>query len=68
MAGSYDAARRRRGVRQGRERGCWVYIPADELVKTGTELEAPPPDYRVWGNARGRVVLQLYKPRELAGG
>jgi hypothetical protein len=42
-------------------RGCYVYIPAEELAKTGHPLDAQPPAYRVWGASRGRIVLQLYK-------
>jgi hypothetical protein len=56
----YDAARRRRTVRRGRERGCWLYIAADELVKAGVDLDAPPPWYRVWGSRRGGLVVRLY--------
>ncbi len=59
--GQYDRARRRRSKRSGRQRGCWVYIPGEELAKTGHgELEQGPPAYRVWGSPRGRVVVQLY--------
>lgn len=57
--GIYDLARRRQSVRKGRERGCWVYIPKDELVKTGFG-EGDPPGYRVWGDRGGRIVIQLY--------
>jgi hypothetical protein len=59
--GRYDAAERRQGQRTGREKGCWVYIPAEELEKTGVTLDGPTPLYRVWGAPRGRVVVQLYK-------
>jgi hypothetical protein len=61
--GRYDSAARRQSRREGRERGCWVYIPAEELDKTGHGNGAPPPAYRVWGSTRGRIVLQLYKAR-----
>jgi hypothetical protein len=57
--GQYDRARRRRSKRSGRQTGCWVYIPGEELAKTG-HGEGEPPAYRVWGNDRGRVVVQLY--------
>lgn len=59
--GRYDDARRRKGVRKGRERGCWVYIAQDELAKTGADLDGAPPAYRVWAGPRGRVVVQLYR-------
>lgn len=59
--GRYDAARRRRSVRRGRERGCWVYIPAEELRKAG--IGDALPWYRTWGSAvRGaRVTVNLYR-------
>lgn len=59
--GRYDAARRRRSQRHGQEAGAWVYLPAEELLKTGIDLSGPPPAYRVWAGPRGRVVIQLYK-------
>lgn len=60
-AGRYDPAERRRGVRKGRERGCWVYIPLEELSKAGIDPNDPPPDYRIWGDERGGVVVRLYR-------
>ncbi len=62
VSASYDPLRRRRTVRRGRERGCWVYIPADELVAAGHDPSDPPPWYRVWGSKRG-VVLRLYREK-----
>ena len=59
--GRYDSGMRRQSQRNGRERGCWVYVPAEELVKTGVDMFGTPPFYRVWGNTRGRVVVQLYR-------
>ena len=58
---AYDAAKRRRSVRRGRERGCWVYIPLEVLLRAG--IDGPPPFYRVWGSAvRGaRVTVNLYR-------
>lgn len=58
--GSYDHARRRRTKRGGREAGCWIYIPADELERAGFEPGGDLPWYRVWDTPRG-VVLRLYK-------
>lgn len=60
VSGSYDYGRRRRAVRKGRERGCWVYIPAAELEAAG-RAEGGPPEYRVWGTKRGGVFVRLYK-------
>jgi hypothetical protein len=60
-SGSHDYAKRRRSVRKGRERGCWVYIVADELAKAGIRSFEPPPFYRVWGSPRGSVLVRLYR-------
>jgi len=59
--GQYDRARRRRSVRRGRERGCWVYIPQAELQKAGVDDVLP--WYRTWGSkVRGaRVTVNLYR-------
>lgn len=59
----YDHAARRASVRRGRERGCWVYVPREELAKTGHPLDGPPPHYKMWAGPRGRLVIQLYKER-----
>lgn len=65
--GSYDYARRRRTKRAGREKGCWLYIPQEELEKAGLAIEQlteaghdPLPWYRVWGSRRG-IAIRLYK-------
>ena len=63
--GRYDPAERKRGVRRGRERGCWVYIAADELVAAGFNPADLPPYYRVHGYQRsanaGSVIVSLYR-------
>ena len=52
---------RRRTVSRGRERGCWVYIPAEELAKTRLASDRPPPFYRLYGRTGGRtVVVELF--------
>lgn len=61
-AGKYDSGLRRRSVRSGRERGCWVYVPADELVRAGVDPSGPAPLYRTWGTPRGGVLVRLYSP------
>lgn len=61
MAGRHDSAARRRGNRSGRERGCWVYVPSEELAKAGIDLSGPPPFYRTWGSKSGSVLVRLYK-------
>lgn len=56
----YDAAARRRAVRSGRERGCWLYVPAEELAKAGLDPHGPPPFYRTWGSRSGGILARLY--------
>lgn len=57
----HDPARRRRARRTGREKGCWVYVPAETL-----EAQRIPTDaqvyYRTWGDPkRPRVMVNLYR-------
>jgi hypothetical protein len=59
--GKYDPARRRLAARRGRERGCHIYIAADELERAGFDPLEPPPFYRVWGSSRGGLFVRLYK-------
>lgn len=61
VAGKYDAMARRVSVRRGRERGCWIYVPMEELLKTGINPAEAPPFYRVWGRKGGSVMLRLYR-------
>lgn len=64
VAWRYDPAVARRGVRRGRERGCWVYIPRDELEAAGIPIDAPPPWYKTTGahsrKSSHRVFVNLY--------
>jgi hypothetical protein len=62
-AGRYDDGARRQSSRSERKRGCYIYIPAEELLKAGIDLEGPPPLYRTWGRSRGTVLVRLYKER-----
>lgn len=65
IAGRHDAAARRLSQRRGRERGCWVYISAEQLAASGLNPADPPPRYRIWSGQRGRHVVTLYpEPRE----
>ena len=61
---AYDPGVPRRGVRRGRERGCWVYIPAEVLREAGLPLDDPPPTYRLQGRRRSAhghtVFVNLY--------
>lgn len=61
VAGRYDSGERRRATRSGRQTGCFIYIPAEELAKAGIEPGGNLPWYRVWGSSRGSVVVRLYK-------
>lgn len=61
QSGRYDAQERRRAVRQGRQKGCSIYIAAEELLKAGIDPDGPAPRYRVWGTARGGVFVRLYR-------
>lgn len=60
VSGRHDDAERRSSQRQGREKGCWVYIPMVELVKAGIDPDGPAPFYRTWGDKRGSVIVRLY--------
>lgn len=61
----YDPAARRRGKRAGRERGCWIYLPAVELEAAGFDPGIGPPWYRLVGHRRsaraGTVLVSLYR-------
>lgn len=61
----YDLAVRRQAKRSGRERGCWIYIPQEELQACGPEwANGEPPFYRTWGApGRGRVMVSLYREK-----
>lgn len=51
---------RRKGIRRGRERGCWLYVTAEQLEKAGY---GPVPFYRTWASTGGRMVVQLYRAK-----
>lgn len=57
----YDSNARRKSTRKQREKGCWLYVPADELRKAGIDPDGPPPLYRVWGSAGGGLRARLYR-------
>lgn len=61
--GRYDALLRRQSIRRGREKGCWLYIPAEELVASGYDPNGPAPFYRVWAGTRGGLRVRLYRER-----
>jgi hypothetical protein len=59
--GRHDAAARRKAQRRGRERGCWVYISAEQLARGDLASDAFVPWYRIWGGPRGRYIVTLYR-------
>jgi hypothetical protein len=66
--GQYDQAKRRKGIRRGRERGCWVYVPAEELEGAGLDPSSDePPYYRLYsrrrkaGSAPGGSMIQWFR-------
>jgi hypothetical protein len=65
MAGQYDPAQRKRATRGGRDRGCRVYIAADELIRAGFDPQGEPPYYLCRGYQRSRnghsVIVSLYR-------
>jgi hypothetical protein len=61
-----DLAHEHRSVRRGRERGCWVYIPAVVLREQGVDTTKPPPSYRIWPGRKKTVLVQLYEREEEA--
>ncbi len=63
--GRHDARARRRSQRQGRRKGCFVYITAEDLVDAGFNPADPPPFYLTAGHQRSRnagsVIVSLYR-------
>lgn len=61
--GQHDPAQRRRALRKGREKGCSIYIPAEQLRRLGFEDGDPAPWYRTWetSDGRPRLVVNLYR-------
>jgi hypothetical protein len=48
VPGRHDTGLRRKATRTGRQRGCLVYIAAEELLLAGIDPYADPPHYRVY--------------------
>jgi hypothetical protein len=59
-SGRHDAGLRRQSTRKGRERGCSLYIAAEELQAAGIDLDGLPPRYRVWAGRKRTLVVSLY--------
>lgn len=58
--GRHDTAARRRALRKQREKGCSIYIAAEQLQAAGVDPNGPAPFYRVWAGERGRFIVTLY--------
>jgi hypothetical protein len=64
IAGRHDTAARRRTTRGGRDKGCRVYIAAEQLEAVGIDPNGPRPWYRIHPGAkekRGRFIVTLYR-------
>jgi hypothetical protein len=57
----HDPARRRRSTRAGRQKGCFIYIPAQVLQDARIDPEGPTPYYRTWPSKGGSVLVRLYR-------
>jgi hypothetical protein len=60
IAGRHDTAERKQALRKGREKGCSIYIAAEQLQTAGVDPNGPAPFYRVWAADRGRFIVTLY--------
>ena len=63
VAGRYDAHARRQSRRSGREKGVWIYVPAEELQAAGIDPNGPAPFYRTWAGTRGGLRARFYRER-----
>jgi hypothetical protein len=64
IAGRHDTAERRRATRGGREKGCRVYIAAEQLEAAGIDPNGPRPWYLIRPGTkekRGRFIVTLYR-------
>lgn len=62
-AGRHDHALRRKTIRRGKEKGCWLYIVAEDLQTAGIDPSGPAPFYRVWPGKRRGLTIRLYLER-----
>lgn len=63
MANRRDPAQRLQATRKQRERGCSIYIAAEDLQAAGYDPAGPPPFYRTFPGPRGSVIVNLYRTR-----
>jgi hypothetical protein len=57
----HDPGLRRKATRGGRQKGCFVYIPAEVLQAAKVDPAGPVPYYRTWGSKGGSVLVRLYR-------
>jgi hypothetical protein len=50
-------------VRRGKEKGAWLYVPAEQLDKAGWPHDGPPPRYRTWNGRKHTLLVQLYREK-----
>ena len=61
--GRFDQGEWKQALRKQRERGCSIYISAEQLAAMGIDPHGPAPQYRVWGSQdRPRAVISLRVP------
>ena len=61
MPGRHDQGARRKAARKQRERGCHLYIPAEQLVACGIDPLGPAPWFKTWNGRKGTILVQLYR-------
>lgn len=57
----FDPALRRKATRTGRQKGCYIYIPAEVLQAAQPKLGGELPHYRTWAGKGGAVLVRLYR-------
>lgn len=57
----HDPAQRRKLTRGGRQKGCYVYIPAKIVQAATGSLGGPVTHYRTWAGKGGSVLIRLYR-------
>lgn len=56
----FDRFARRRSTRRRREKGVTIYVPAAILTEAGIDVDADPPEYKLWATSKGGVMIRLY--------
>ena len=67
-AGRHDAAQWRKASRKGRERGCSLFIAAEELAGAGIDPYAEPPLFKVYPGRKRTLLVQLRAAQSSADG